>query len=60
LDTVQGKFAVLSYTLLVILGGLYLVLMRMSKEDEALRKHFGKQWEDWAKNVPYYVVPGIY
>jgi protein-S-isoprenylcysteine O-methyltransferase Ste14 len=60
LDTMQGKFAVLSYTLLVILGGLYLVLMRMSKEDEALRKHFGKQWEDWAKNVPYYVVPGIY
>jgi protein-S-isoprenylcysteine O-methyltransferase Ste14 len=60
LDTMQGKFTVLSYTFLVILGGLYLVLMRMSKEDEALRKHFGKQWEDWAKNVPYYVVPGIY
>ena len=60
LDTVQGKFVVLSYTVSVILGGLYLVLMRMSNEDEALRKHFGKQWDDWAKRVPYYVVPGIY
>ena len=60
LDTMQDKFAVLTYTLLVILGGLYLALMRMSKENEALRKHFGKQWDDWAKKIPYYVVPGIY
>lgn len=56
----QGKFAALSYTILVILGGLYLVLMRMLNKDEALHKHFGKQWEDWAKKVSYYVVPGIY
>jgi len=44
----------------MIIGTLYLVLTRMSNEDEALRKQFGKQWVDWAKKVPYYVVPGIY
>ena len=59
-DTAQGKFVTLSYAVIMILGTLYLVLTRMSNEDEALRKQFGKQWEDWAKKVPYYVVPGIY
>jgi len=59
-NTAQGKLATLSYTVIMIFGSLYLVLMRMSNEDEALRKHFGEQWEDWAKKVPYYVVPGIY
>ncbi|KIM41526.1 hypothetical protein M413DRAFT_150457 [Hebeloma cylindrosporum] len=59
-DMAEGKFIVLAFTVLVILGGLYLVLNRMSNEDEALRKHFGKQWDDWAKEVPYYVVPSIY
>jgi len=59
-NTVQGKFFTLSYAVIMIIGTLYLVLTRMSNEDEALRKKFGKQWEDWAKKVPYYVVPGIY
>jgi protein-S-isoprenylcysteine O-methyltransferase Ste14 len=58
--TAQGKFATLSYAVIMIIGTLYLVLTRMSNEDEALQKKFGKQWEDWAKKVPYYVVPGIY
>jgi protein-S-isoprenylcysteine O-methyltransferase Ste14 len=59
-DTAQGKVATLSYAIIMILGSLYLVLSRMSNEDEALRKQFGKQWEDWAKKVSYYILPGIY
>ena len=59
-DTAQGKMVTLPYTIIIIVGSSYLVLARMSNEDEALRKQFGKQWEDWAKRVPYYVLPGIY
>jgi len=33
---------------------------RMSKEDEALHRLAGKQWEDWAEKVPYRLVPLIY
>ena len=59
-DTAQGKLATLSYTIIMILGSSYLVLSRMSNKDEALRKQFGKRWEDWAKKVQYYLLPGIY
>jgi len=59
-NTPQGKIATLAYAVIEILGTLYLVLMRMSNEDEALRERFGKQWEDWAKKVQYWVVPSIY
>jgi len=60
LGTAHGKITALSYAVVVILGQLYLALTRISKEDEALRKTFGKRWEDWAKKVPYCAVPGIY
>jgi protein-S-isoprenylcysteine O-methyltransferase Ste14 len=33
---------------------------RTRTEDEVLRNHFGKQWNDWAENVPYELLPGIY
>jgi protein-S-isoprenylcysteine O-methyltransferase Ste14 len=42
---------------MTIISGL---LARMSKEDDALRKTFGKQWEEWAKRVPYKLIPWVY
>lgn len=33
--------------------------LRGRKEDEYLRKEFGKQWDEWAKKVPYRYIPGI-
>ncbi|KAF8881912.1 hypothetical protein BD779DRAFT_990845 [Infundibulicybe gibba] len=36
-----------------------LVIRRMTIEDNLLREAFGKEWEDWAENVPYKFVPGI-
>ena len=41
-DTAQGKFVTLSYAVIMIIGTLYLVLTRMSNEDEALRKQIGR------------------
>ena len=44
----------------VILTLFYVVLERTSREDVALRKRFGTKWDDWAKRVPYSILPGIY
>lgn len=33
---------------------------RIVKEDEMLRKQFGTEWGGWSKKVPYCLIPGIY
>ncbi|EGO28751.1 hypothetical protein SERLADRAFT_359944 [Serpula lacrymans var. lacrymans S7.9] len=33
---------------------------RMKKEDAMLEKAFGQEWRDWAKRVPYWMIPYIY
>ncbi|KAL4264832.1 Protein-S-isoprenylcysteine O-methyltransferase [Pleurotus pulmonarius] len=33
---------------------------RMNKEDGMLKKHFGKDWENWKDAVPYRLFPGVY
>lgn len=43
-----------------ILPSSIVTLSRMHKEDEALRNEFGHEWELWAQEVPYSVVPGLY
>ncbi|KAE9398752.1 hypothetical protein BT96DRAFT_720202 [Gymnopus androsaceus JB14] len=40
-------------------GVLSLLLGRMGTEDKMMQKEFGPQWDQWAKNVPYKLVPGI-
>lgn len=37
-----------------------LMITRPGKEDEMLKKEFGKTWDQWAKRVPYRLVPGVY
>jgi len=44
---------------IVILYGAPVVISRIPKEDAALKKHFGKEWDDWVRNVPYALIPGI-
>ncbi|TFK25235.1 hypothetical protein FA15DRAFT_639947 [Coprinopsis marcescibilis] len=36
------------------------LIRRVPNEDEALHKAFGKEWEDWAKEVPYKLIPFVY
>jgi len=38
---------------------LYIVLSRMDKEDKMMQKEFGRKWDEWAKAVPYKLIPGI-
>jgi protein-S-isoprenylcysteine O-methyltransferase Ste14 len=58
-NTMLGRLLLMIYFSLAIAISLF-VLARMSKEDIALRNKFGKKWDDWAKRVPYSVIPGIY
>ncbi|KAH6914444.1 hypothetical protein BKA70DRAFT_667068 [Coprinopsis sp. MPI-PUGE-AT-0042] len=59
LSTNFGKpfLGTLSVVPLAITGGL---LNRMPKEDTILRKEFGGEWDKWARDVPYKLVPYVY
>lgn len=45
---------------MVMLVPLPFMRHRMRMEDMALKREFGQDWEDWAKKVPYWLVPGLY
>lgn len=32
---------------------------RASAEDSAMKKEFGKEWESWATDVPWWFIPGL-
>jgi len=55
-----GVVLLIAYIGFVILPTSIITLSRMSREDAALRKKFGAEWDEWARRVPYSVVPGIY
>ncbi|KAF8176309.1 hypothetical protein BJ912DRAFT_930763 [Pholiota molesta] len=63
----ESKVYTKTATWLVIFPALYAVgsilvmyYRRLIVEDEMLKKEFGKKWDEWAKKVPYRLVPGIY
>lgn len=45
---------------LVMLVPLPFLRHRMRMEGVALKREFRQDWEDWAKKVPYWLVPGLY
>ncbi|KAA1469128.1 hypothetical protein DENSPDRAFT_864001 [Dentipellis sp. KUC8613] len=52
-------------TAAVMLGAWVVYLLtgmvrRTSSEDRMLKREFGKEWEMWAKRVPYKMIPGIF
>ncbi|KAF9484416.1 hypothetical protein BDN70DRAFT_797737 [Pholiota conissans] len=53
-----GRIAGCTYLALTttILFGL---ISRMAAEDAALRRVFGVQWDDWARRVPYKLIPWV-
>ncbi|KAF9238466.1 hypothetical protein BU15DRAFT_75164 [Melanogaster broomeanus] len=36
------------------------LMQRMRNEDDMLEKDFGERWKEWAKRVPYRLVPWVY
>ena len=51
----------MSYALVTIcfMSHVWLIVVRTQKEDEMLRKEF-RDWDDWAKRVPYCLIPYIF
>ena len=60
LGTALGQAALLLYIGFGLLPASVVTLTRMGREDAALRKQFGAQWEAWYRRVPYAVVPWVY
>ncbi|KAF8816520.1 hypothetical protein BYT27DRAFT_6397575 [Phlegmacium glaucopus] len=54
------RFIVLSCWLIAGLVGGLVILPRLKKEDAMLKKQFGPQWDAWAADVPYTLIPGVY
>lgn len=58
LGTMPGKVIITAFMAIyfrLVVG----LLQRMPKEDELMQASFGKEWEDWALQVHYWLVPGI-
>ena len=55
-----GAWLVLGPTVVMIGSMLVMGAVRIKKEDDILRKEFGKSWEKWVERVPYRIIPGIY
>ena len=43
----------------ILFGSLVAIPRRMPVEDAILKKEFGKDWDEWAKAVPYRLIPGV-
>lgn len=59
LDTISGKVAAAMWVLNLIWLPTALI-SRVALEDDMLRREFGREWVEWAKNTPYKLVPGLY
>ncbi|KDQ51219.1 hypothetical protein JAAARDRAFT_62633 [Jaapia argillacea MUCL 33604] len=59
LETFVGK--AFAYATLLLASSTYVYsVFRVRTEDRILRAEFGAQWDEWAKRVPYRLVPYIY
>lgn len=58
-QTVGGKL-ILLVTLGLVTALTVLVAPRIRKEDLVLKEQFGSQWERWAKQTPYLIIPYVY
>ncbi|KAH7882759.1 hypothetical protein F5I97DRAFT_1816558, partial [Phlebopus sp. FC_14] len=65
----SGLFPGSEPTLSVALVGTWVVcgsligsslVARMNREEAMLAEKFGDEWKEWAKRVPYRLVPGLY
>ncbi|KAG6910482.1 hypothetical protein DXG01_010407 [Tephrocybe rancida] len=59
LDSVVGKVFIGAFTAVVV-KLMVSLLQRMPEEDRLMRASFGSEWEEWARRVPYWLIPGIY
>lgn len=44
----------------ILISAFFILPFRIKKEDELMKEQFGDEWEEWAKKVPYRLVPYVY
>ncbi|EMD40163.1 hypothetical protein CERSUDRAFT_151158 [Gelatoporia subvermispora B] len=59
MNSLAGRLCVLTWAAEKIFVPI-VMLLRVEKEDGALRKEFGDQWEEWAKKTPYKLIPAVF
>ncbi|TFY69298.1 hypothetical protein EVJ58_g505 [Rhodofomes roseus] len=59
LDRPGGMIAAYAFLGVQAYIGLSMI-MRCSQEDALMKKQFGESWDEWAKRVPYRLVPFLY
>jgi len=59
LDTLYGR-GLIGIWIVVSSAVILSLFLRIPREDALLRVKFAEEWEEWAKRVPYKLVPGIY
>ncbi|KAH9474728.1 Protein-S-isoprenylcysteine O-methyltransferase [Psilocybe cubensis] len=55
-----GRSVLTLFTVCFILSPPFVTFLRVEKEDDALKKQFGKEWLEWREKVPYRIIPGVY
>ena len=58
-----GVYSTIKLIIVLALGivyGIHVVVCRAEVEDRVLRKAFGKEWDEWARKVPYKFIPGVF
>lgn len=53
-NAVAKVWAVLMAMVIVIL------VVRIPQEDKMMARGFGKEWDEWAQQVKYRLIPGVY
>ncbi|PPR01158.1 hypothetical protein CVT24_006125 [Panaeolus cyanescens] len=60
LNTYMGLVLLSAYFCFIVTTFYTITIARMRQEDKVIQQAFGKEWEEWAKTVPYRVMPGVY
>ncbi len=56
----KASWVFLAPSVLTFFLFMFIMITRPRKEDELLKKEFGKKWEEWAEAVPSRLIPGVY
>ncbi|KAF8988555.1 hypothetical protein BDQ17DRAFT_1393391 [Cyathus striatus] len=59
LNTWFGRSLVFMW-LLVAAAVILSLFLRIPSEEKILKRRFGPEWEEWADNVPYKLIPGVF
>ncbi|KAF9043396.1 hypothetical protein BJ165DRAFT_1484730 [Panaeolus papilionaceus] len=60
MNSTVGMLVVAAYVAFIMGAAYAITIARMRQEDKVIQSQFGKEWEEWAKRVPYKIMPGIY